>query len=89
MQGCLAQQDVRTLRCPVPLIAVVPATVLDPFGGAGTTALVAAKMGRSAILTELNPKYVAMAADRIRRECGLLAAVEVDEKAPEKTHANV
>jgi DNA modification methylase len=37
---------------------VVPCTVLDPFGGAGTTALVAARLGRNAILIEANPAYV-------------------------------
>jgi DNA modification methylase len=44
----------------------VPAVVLDPFGGAGTTALVAARLGRDAILVELNPDYARMAAERIR-----------------------
>lgn len=40
-------------------------TVLDPFGGAGTTGLVAARHGRNAVLCELNPEYAAMARDRI------------------------
>jgi len=40
-------------------------TVLDPFGGAGTTGLVAKQHGRSAILLELNPDYAAMARERI------------------------
>jgi DNA modification methylase len=39
--------------------------VLDPFGGAGTTGLVAQRHGRDAILCELNPEYVAMAEARI------------------------
>lgn len=39
--------------------------VLDPFGGAGTTGLVADRLGRDAILCELNPAYAAMARDRI------------------------
>lgn len=39
--------------------------VLDPFGGAGTTALVAASLGRSATLIELNPEYVTLARARI------------------------
>jgi DNA modification methylase len=34
--------------------------VLDPFGGAGTTALVAEQLGRDSILIELNPEYVAL-----------------------------
>jgi len=44
----------------------VGGTVLDPFGGAGTTGLVAQELGRSAILIELNPDYSAMADRRIR-----------------------
>jgi hypothetical protein len=44
---------------------IEPATVLDPFGGSGTTGLVARKLGRNAILIELNPDYAAMA----RRRC--------------------
>jgi DNA modification methylase len=41
-------------------------TVLDPFGGAGTTGLVAARNSRNSILCELNPEYAAMAAERVR-----------------------
>lgn len=33
-------------------------TVLDPFGGSGTTAQVAIQHGRKAILCELNPEYI-------------------------------
>lgn len=44
----------------------VGGVVLDPFGGAGTTGLVAQQHGRQAILLELNPDYAAMAAARIR-----------------------
>lgn len=39
--------------------------VLDPFGGAGTTAVVAMQEGRKSILCELNPDYAAMAERRI------------------------
>jgi DNA modification methylase len=41
-----------------------PCVVLDPFGGAGTTALVALRLNRDAILIELNPAYTEMARDR-------------------------
>lgn len=51
-------------------------TVLDPFGGAGTTGLVAAKLGRDAVLIELNPEYAQLADDRIAGELPLLASVE-------------
>lgn len=43
----------------------VGGTVLDPFGGAGTTGLVASRLGRDALLVELNPEYAAMAERRI------------------------
>ena len=39
--------------------------VLDPFGGAGTTGLVAQRHGRNTTLLELNPDYAKMARERI------------------------
>jgi len=51
-------------------------TVLDPFGGAGTTGLVADKLGRDALLIELNPKYAALAKRRIQGDSPLFATVE-------------
>jgi DNA modification methylase len=41
--------------------------VLDPFGGAGTTGLVASRLGINSTLIELNPAYAAMARARIDR----------------------
>jgi site-specific DNA-methyltransferase (adenine-specific) len=43
--------------------------VLDPFGGSGTTAGVAVKHGRKAILCELNPEY----ANLVRERVGIIA----------------
>jgi DNA modification methylase len=51
----------------------VGGTVLDPFGGAGTTGLVADRLQRDAILIELNPEYADMAERRIRGESPLFA----------------
>lgn len=42
--------------------------VLDPFGGAGTTALVALRHGRKAALIELNPEYADITQRRIEKE---------------------
>ncbi len=55
------------------ILAGCPAggTVLDPFLGSGTTALVADRLGRSAIGIELNPAYAAMARRRIEDDAGL------------------
>jgi DNA modification methylase len=59
------------------ILAGCPAggTVLDPFGGAGTTGLVADRHGRDAILIELNPEYAAMAEKRIYNDGPLFAEV--------------
>lgn len=46
---------------------VVPATILDPFLGSGTTALVARELGRRSVGIELNPEYAALAARRLQQ----------------------
>jgi DNA modification methylase len=43
----------------------IPATVLDPFNGAGTTGVVALEHGRDYIGIELNPDYIEMSKKRI------------------------
>jgi DNA modification methylase len=43
----------------------VPCVVLDPFAGAGTTLLVAEKLGRNSIGIELNPEYCRLIERRI------------------------
>ena len=45
----------------------VDGTVLDPFGGSGTTAAVANEEGRNAILCELNPDYIPLIQERINK----------------------
>jgi DNA modification methylase len=47
-------------------------TVLDPFGGAGTTGLVADRLQRNAVMIELNPEYATMAERRIADDAPLL-----------------
>ncbi len=53
----------------------VPATVLDPFAGAGTTGVVALRLGRSFVGLELNPDYAAMARARIDGDAPLFNRV--------------
>lgn len=43
-------------------------TVLDPFGGTGTTNLAAIKSGRNSIMVDIDPAYVEMAHERIMQE---------------------
>jgi len=52
---------------------VIPCTALDPFGGSGTTAGVALRHGRKAIMCELNPEYAAVMPKRIEAISGLAA----------------
>lgn len=47
-----------------------PCTVLDPFSGAGTTALVADRLQRDAIGIELNPEYSALSSRRLDDDRG-------------------
>ncbi len=53
----------------------VGGTVLDPFGGAGTTGMVADRLQRNAILIELNPEYAAIAEKRLHGDAGMFAEV--------------
>jgi DNA modification methylase len=49
----------------------VPAVVLDPFAGSGTTMAVARRLGRDAVGIELNPAYVKLIKERLRWGEGL------------------
>lgn len=55
-------------------------TVLDPFGGSGTTGVVADRLKRNAILAELNQNYIEIAKNRIEKDAGLFADLSVISK---------
>ncbi len=65
-----------TCACDVHLAQ--PATVLDPFFGAGTTGMVADQLGRNCIGIELNASYAAMAERRVRDDAGMFAEVAAE-----------
>ena len=56
----------------------VPATVLDPFAGSGTTGVVANALGRDFVGVELNPDYAEMARKRIRDDRPMFNRVELE-----------
>jgi DNA modification methylase len=58
------------LSCDCDASDTEPQTVLDPFAGAGTTGLVAAKLGRDFIGIDISRDYCSMAASRLRRDVG-------------------
>lgn len=60
---------------------VLPAVVLDPFAGAGTVGLVADRLGRDAILIEINPDYAQMAHERIGGDAPLFTTVRKEATA--------
>ena len=57
--------------CQCECKKIVPAIVLDPFMGAGTTGLVARKLSRHYVGYELNAEYIKIAEKRIFNEIGL------------------
>jgi len=52
-------------------------TVLDPFGGSGTTGIVAVNHNRHAVLCELNQEYIDLAKKRIGEQAGFLATINI------------
>jgi DNA modification methylase len=62
-------------------------TVLDPFGGSGTTLIACEKAGRQARLIELEPRYCDVAVARWQRWSGLTATLAGDGRTFEKVAA--
>jgi site-specific DNA-methyltransferase (adenine-specific) len=50
----------------IRMFSFVGDTVLDPFGGTGSTALAALQTGRNSVSVEIEPKYFALAEARLR-----------------------
>jgi DNA modification methylase len=67
--------------CTCGADAPVPAVVLDPFVGSGTTLIAADRLGRSALGIDVQPQYIDLAAGRARRDAPLFADVEVERQA--------
>jgi DNA modification methylase len=70
-----ASKSMHTATFPIDLITPmivagcpIGGTVLDPFGGMGTTGLVAQSLKRKAILIELNPSYAKLSLERIQAD---------------------
>jgi hypothetical protein len=78
----LSQSETETIgwhpTCSCDAGDPVPATVLDPFLGAGTTALVADQLQRHCIGIDLSPKYAEMARKRIASDIPLFADIAAE-----------
>lgn len=64
--------------CTCPQSDPVPQTVLDIFGGAMTTMMVADRLGRDGIACELNPDYAEMGRQRLADDGGMFIKVSVE-----------
>lgn len=69
--------------------AIVPATVLDPFSGSGTTGAVACSLGRDYIGIDLSTDYVELAHDRIREAINESGRARIQPVAKEEDMANL
>lgn len=68
--------------CPDTSAAIRPAIVLDPFGGTGTTALVARALGRIGISIDMSADYSRLAVWRTTDPGELAKAMRVDKPPP-------
>jgi len=68
--------------CPTPTAPTTPACVLDPFGGTGTTALMAKALGRTGISIDLSSDYCRLAEWRCSDLGQLAAALQVERPEP-------
>ena len=64
-------------QCDCETNETKPGTVLDPFGGSGTTGQIADGHNRNAILCELNPEYIEISKKRLGVGTDLFSEVEV------------
>jgi hypothetical protein len=67
--------------CPEPTAHTRPAIVLDPFGGTGTTALVAKALGRHGISNDMSADYCRLATWRCNDPAELARAMQVEKPA--------
>ncbi len=71
--------------CPEPSAPTRPAVVLDPFGGTGTTALVAHALGRHGVSVDMSADYCRLAAWRTTDPGQHAAALQVPKPPAERT----
>lgn len=68
--------------CPQPDAPARPGVVLDPFGGTGTTALVAAVHGRTGISVDMSADYCRLARWRVSDPAERARALDVPKPPP-------
>lgn len=79
--ACSAPEPSSGAFVPEPAPALRSAVVLDPFGGTGTTALVAKALGRHGISVDMSADYCRLASWRVNDPGELAKAARVDKPA--------
>nr|WP_217180599.1 site-specific DNA-methyltransferase [Nakamurella multipartita] len=80
--GATAVRGALRRQCSCTGKGFEPGVVLDPFLGAGTTALAAERLGRDWVGIELNPDYAALTIERLRQE----RATKAVQPDPNRNH---
>jgi hypothetical protein len=85
--GTMVRPPMRTITgyacaCPEPSAPARPAVVLDPFGGTGTTSLVASALGRIGVSIDLSHDYGRLAQWRVADPNERAKALHVDKPPP-------
>ena len=85
-EGRAGDYDIRitgyACACPRPDAPARPALVVDPFGGTGTTALLASALGRHGITIDRSADYCRLAAWRTTDRGELARALQVPKPPP-------
>ena len=68
--------------CPDTTAPTTPGVVLDPFGGTGTTALVASVLGRQGISVDMSADYCRLATWRTTDRGQIASAMQVEKPDP-------
>ncbi|HEV1993993.1 MAG TPA: site-specific DNA-methyltransferase [Candidatus Acidoferrum sp.] len=72
----------------IQMFSFVGDTVVDPFGGTGTTALAALLLGRNSITVEIEPRYVDLIAHRLQSERGA-SVIDIDRPKHQPVRQNL
>jgi DNA modification methylase len=70
----------------IQMFSFVGDTVLDPFGGTGTTTLAASRVARNSISVEVDPEYFGLLWNRVRNADPLLTHARFIEGSTESAH---
>jgi DNA modification methylase len=71
-----APYPVEIARRLIRMYSFVGDTVVDPFGGTGTTAVAALEVGRNSVSVEIEPTYIEQIRARLKGLSSLTAQIE-------------